>query len=172
MSNYSKLIIFVLVLLIVSAAIVFIESSMDNINDSMPGISDNIVQGDKDYNEAVDLVNDKYFSSARDKANSAEQHYNQSLNELSKIKNNFTTDIDDVHKDYINKAYGEVELKLKAVERLKDAIDCFEVEENSTGTSYASEANDYIYEALGYQKSRDSLIKDNPNLFKENSIFN
>lgn len=175
MSNYSKvikLIIFISVLVAFSVAIIYMESSMDNINDVMPEISKYIVQGDRDYNDAVDLVNEKYFYDGADKLNSAEHNYNMSLNLLSKVKNNFTVDIDDVHKQYIDLVYAEVEMKLKAVESFKIAIEYFQIEENATGTSYAGEANEYIYEAVQYQNSRDKLVKDNPNLFKGNFIFN
>ena len=59
MSSYIKLIIFIVVLLLISVAIVFIDSSMDNINQSMPEISKGIVQGDEDYNESVELLNSR-----------------------------------------------------------------------------------------------------------------
>ncbi len=174
MSKYSKvikLIIFIIVLLSLSAAIVYMDSSTDNMNSVMPEISENIVQGDKEYNEAVDLVNEKYFYDGAEKLNSAEEHYKKSLDLLSKIKNNVTVDVDGVHVQYINLVYSEVEMKLKAVNSFKTAIEYFKIEENATGTSYAGEANEYIYEATNYQNSRDSLVKDNPNLFKENYIF-
>ena len=174
MSKYSKvikLIIFIIVLVSLSAAIVYMESSMDNMNRIMPEISDNIVQGDKEYNEAVDLVNEKYFYDGAEKLNSAEGHYKKSLDLLSKIKNNVTVDVDDVHVQYINLVYAEVEMKLKAVNSFKTAIEYFKIEENATGTSYAGEANEYIYEAIGFQNSRDALVKNNSNLFKENYIF-
>lgn len=84
-SSYSKLIIFILVLLFISAAIFFIDSSMDSINRTMPGVSDSIVNGDKEYNEAVQLVNDKSFDEAKTKAVSAENNYNSSLIRLNGI---------------------------------------------------------------------------------------
>lgn len=171
MSNYSKLIIFILVLVLISVAIVFIDSSVDSINKSMPDISNDIVQADKEYNEAVDLTNERNFEAAMDKAISAENKYNKSLEELSKIRSNFSGDIDDVHKEYINTVCTELELKLKAVEKLKDAIECFEVNQNATGTSYASEANDYIYEASQYQNTSYLIVEENPDLFKSNFIF-
>ena len=36
---------------------------------------------------------------------------------------------------------------------------------------YASEANDLIYEATKYQDQRDTIVKENPKLFKKNSLF-
>ena len=53
MSSYSKLIIFVLALLIISAAVIFIDSSVDNINKTMPEISDSIVNGDNEDRKSV-----------------------------------------------------------------------------------------------------------------------
>lgn len=171
MSNYTKVIIFILILILISAVIVFIDSSIDNMNKTMPDISDGIVNGDNDYNEAVDLVNNKNFAESMNKADSAEDNYNKSLDKLKLIKNNFSSDVSDVHKSYINTVIDEVELKIKAVGKLKDSIECFESNYNYTGTNYASEANDYIYNALQYQNERNSLVKDNPNLFKQNFII-
>ena len=171
MSSYSKLIIFVAVLLIISAAVVLIDSSVDSINKTMPDISDSIVNGDNDYNEAVILVNSRSFDESRNKAISAGNNYNDSLDKLKDIKNNFSSDVNDVQDEYIDTVIRELELKLQAVDKLKESIDCFEVNSNYTGTNYASEANDLIYEATKYQDQRDTLVKENPKLFKRNSLF-
>ncbi len=167
MSSYSKLIIFILVLLFLSAAIFFIDSSMDSINKTMPSISDSIVDGDNDYNEAVQLVNDKSFYEAKNKAISAGDNYNNSLNKLDDIRNNYSSDINEVQKDYIDTVIMELELKINAVDNLKEAIGCFELNSNYTGTSYASQANDLIYNAVEYQQQRDEIVKNNSDLFKQ-----
>ena len=171
MSSYSKLIIFVAVLLIISAAVVLIDSSVDSINKTMPDISDSIVNGDNDYNEAVILVNSRSCDESMNKAISAGNNYNDSLDKLKDIKNNFSSDVNDVQDEYIDTVIRELELKLQAVDKLKESIDCFEVNSNYTGTNYASEANDLIYEATKYQDQRDTLVKENPKLFKRNSLF-
>lgn len=171
MSSYSKLIIFVAVLLVISAAIVLIDSSVDSINKTMPDISSSIVEGDADYNEAVQLVNDKYYSDSMDKAISAGNNFNDSLKKLKDIKNEYSSDINDVQNEYIDTVIKELELKIQAVDKLKESIECFEVYSNYTGTNYASEANDLIYEATKYQDQRDTIVKENPDLFKQNFII-
>ncbi len=171
MSNYTKVIIFILILIIISAAIVFIDSSVDNMNKAMPEISDGVVKGDSDYNDAVNLVNNKSYDESMNKAISAGNNYNVSLYKLNNLKDNFTSDIDDVHKDYINAAINELNMKLKAVDKLKEAIDCFKVNRNYTGTNYAYEANDLINDSLKYRDVRDSLVSENPNLFKDNFVI-
>ena len=165
MSKYSKLIVIILVLVLISAAIVLIDSSVDNINKSMPEISDDIVKGDSEYNEAVDLVNDKYFQDSMEKAISAENNYNRSLNKLLDIQDKYSADVNNVQKEYISTVIQELELKIQAIGKLKDSIECFEVNSNYTGTNYASEANNLIYEATQYQNQRDAMVSDNPKLF-------
>lgn len=166
MSSYSKLIIFIVFLLIISAAIIFIDSSMDNINKTMPEISNSIVSADAEYNEAVELVNYKSFYDGMDKAKSAGDNYNDSLKKLKDIKDRFSTDINDVQNEYIDTVIKELELKIQAVDKLKLAIECFEVESNDTGTDYTYEANELMYEAVEYQNARDTIVKDNPKVFK------
>ena len=167
MSNYIKLIIFVVILILVSAAVIFIDSSTDTMNKSMQDISNGIVEGDREYNEAVELVNNKDFYDGMDKVVSAGNNYNRSLLKLQDIQNNFTSDVNSVHKDYINTVVTEVQLKLQAVDLFIQAIECFEVNANYTGTNYASEANDMIYQAKEYQGQRDLIVSENPELFKQ-----
>lgn len=138
---------------------------MDNINKAMPEISDCIVNGDKDYNESVELVNNKNYKESMAKAVSAGDNYNNSLKKLNEIRDKFDKDLNDVHKDYIDTTINELELKLKAVDELKLSIEYFESYYNYTGTTHASQANDIIYDALKYQNDRDQIVQDNPKLF-------
>ena len=105
------------------------------------------------------------------KAVSAGKNYNTSLNKLHILQNNFSSDVNQVHKNYINNVILEIELKIKAVDKLKDAIGSFEVNYNSTGSGYAVEANDFMNESMKYKNVRDSLVSDNPKLFKQNFII-
>ena len=116
-------------------------------------------------------MNSRSFDESRNKAISAGNNYNDSLDKLNDIKNNFSSDVNDIQDEYIDTVIRELELKLQAVDKLKESIDCFEVNSNYTGTNYASEANDLIYEATKYQDQRDTLVKENPKLFKGNSLF-
>ena len=166
MSSYSKLIIFIVALLILSAAILFIESSTDNMNKAMPEINDGIVSGDSEYNEAVELVNNKDFYEAMVKAESAGNNYNKSMNKLLELQSNFTSDVNGVHQEYITTLINELQYNLKAVDLLKDAIECFEVNSNYTGSNYGFEANDAMNQAVAFQNQRDEIVKDNPKLFK------
>lgn len=165
MSSYIKLIIFIVVLLLISAAIVFIDSSMDNINESMPSISDSIVQGDKDYNESVELLNSRYFDKASEKAKSAGDNYNDSLDKLENIRNRFDKDLNDVHKDYIDTTINELEFKLKAVDELKESIYYLENYYNYTGSTHGTQANELMNDAVKYQDERNSIVSENPELF-------
>ncbi|WP_405305257.1 hypothetical protein [Methanobrevibacter sp.] len=140
-------------------------------NKLMPEISDGIVNGDNDYNDAVNLVNDKNYQESMNKAISAGNYYNESLSKLYILKDNFTSDVNSVHKEYIDDAISELELKLLAVDKLKDAIDSFKINYNYTGTNYGYEANDYMDQAVLYRDARDSLLVNNPDLFKQNFII-
>lgn len=165
MSSYTKLIIFIAVLILISLAILTIDSSMDNINKTMPEISDSIVQADKDYNESVDLLNNKNYDESMVKAESAGDNYNNSLKKLSEIRDKFKKDLNEVHKDYIDTTIMELQLKLNAVDELKESIYYLRNYYNYTGSSHASQANDIIYDAVKYQNERNSIVQDNPGLF-------
>ena len=131
----------------------------------MPKISDGIVQGDKDYNESVDLLNTKYFEQSREKAISAGDNYNDSLHSLEDIRDKYGKDLNEVHKDYIDTTINELELKLKAVDNLKDSIYYLEMYDNYTGSAYGSDANEIMYDALNYQNERNGIVQNNSELF-------
>ena len=135
-------------------------------NQAMPDISSSIVAGDSDYNRAVDLLNDKSYNEAKNKAISAENNFNQSMIQLLDIKDNFTSDTNDVHKNYINTVIKELELKINATENLLESIDYYRNYQNSTGNDYSSHANELMNEALDFQNVRNNLVRENPNLFK------
>ena len=132
----------------------------------MPDVSSSINDADSDYNSAVDLLNNKNYSEAKNRAISADNNYNQSISLLSGIKDNFTSDTNDVHKNYINTVLKELELKSNATHYLIISIDYYKNHQNSTGNEYSSQANDYMNNALEFQNARNKLVKDNPNYFK------
>ncbi|WP_407378641.1 hypothetical protein [Methanobrevibacter sp.] len=132
----------------------------------MPDISESITAGDSDYNEAVDLLNDKNYDESRNKAISASNNFNKSFSQLSSIKDNFTSGDDEVYKSYVNTLLEELKLKMNATDYLLESIDYYRNYENSTGNSYSYEANELMNDALEFQKVRNDLVKDNPNLFK------
>ena len=165
MFRYIKLIIFIVVLLFISVSVVYLDSSMDNINESMPEVSDSIVQGDKDYNESVELLNTKYFEQSREKAISSGDNYNDSLHSLQSIKDKYYKDLNQVHRDYIDTTINELELKLQAVDNLKEAIDYLESYDNYTGSAYGSDANEIMYDAVNYQNERNEIVQNNTELF-------
>ena len=131
----------------------------------MPKISDSIVQGDKDYNESVELLNSQNFDESREKAISAGDNYNNSLHGLQNIKDKYKKDLKEVHKDYIDTTIKELELKLKAVDNLKDSIYYLEMYENYTGSAYGTDANEIMYDALKYQNERNEIVQNNSGLF-------
>ena len=166
MSSYIKLFIFVLVLVSISIAVLIIDSSIENVNAEMPDISDSIAEGDKNYNESVELLNNRSFTDAKTKADDAEHNYNRSLNKMEYIRNKFDKDLNNVHKEYIDTLINELTLKIIAVGQLKQSIEYLESNNNYTGSNYGFEANNVMSDAIKYQNKSYSIVKNNPKLFK------
>ena len=141
------------------------DSSMDNINKSMPKISNKIVQGDKDYNESVELLNERYFDEANQKAESADENYNKSLEKLLKIRDKYEPDLNKVHIKYLDKIIDELKLKLKAVGELNQSIYYLRNYYNYTGSSHGTQANELMAKAVQYQNDRNDIVQKNPKLF-------
>lgn len=166
MSQYSKVIIFIVILIVFSGAVIYLHNTESSMNQSMPDISSSIVAGDSDYNSAVDLLNGKNYNEAKNKVISAKNNFNQSMIQLLSIKNNITSDTNDVHKNYINTVIKELELKINATKYLLESIDYYEKNQNSSGNEHSSHANQLMRESIDFQNVRNNLVKENPNLFK------
>ena len=131
----------------------------------MPAISDGIVQGDKDYNESVELLNERSFDEANQKAISAGDNYNNSLKKLEKIRDKYNKDLHEVHNDYFDTTIDDLNLILKAVDELKEAIYYLRMYYNYTGSTHGTEANDIMQDAVNYQNERNEIVLENPKLF-------
>ena len=166
MSDYKRVSLFIFLLVVLSIAIVCIVFSLNPLENSMLNVGNGIANGDKDYNDAVNLINNKSYDEALNKALSASDNYNKTLIELSDIQNNRSENFNNIYKEYISTTINEVELKSDAASDLSHAIYYFKNNNNSTGSSYGSEANDLMDEAIEYQNARNTLVEDNPNLFR------
>ncbi len=67
MSDYKRALVFIFLLVIIAIAIVYVGFSMNSLDNSMAEISDNISNGDKEYNDAVNLINNKNYDEALEK---------------------------------------------------------------------------------------------------------
>jgi hypothetical protein len=164
-SDYKKSLIFIFLLVIIALAIVYVGFSMDSLDNSMAEISNNIADGDKEYNEAVNLINNKNYDAASEKALFASDDYNKTLRDLSDIQNN-SDNFKEIHKKYINTTITEIELKQDAASNLVNAINYLKNNDNTTGSSYGSQANSLMDKAIIYQDARNALVNNNPDLFK------
>ena len=165
MSDYKRALIFIFLLVIIAIAIVYVGFSMNSLDNSMAEISDNIANGDKEYNDAVNLINNKNYDDALEKALYASDNFNKSSRDLLVIQNS-SDNFKEVHKEYIVTIIDEVELKQDAASNLVHAIYYFKNNDNSTGSSYGNKANSLMDEAIQYQDARNKLVNDNPNLFR------
>lgn len=166
MSKYTGVIIFIFILIVFSATVIYLYSSESSINAVMPDISDSVTSGDSDYNQAVDLLNGKNYDEAKNKAISAKNNFNQSITKLESIRDNLTSADNDVHKNYFNTVLSELELKMDATDNLLEAIGYYKNFQNNTGNSYSYQANERMNEAMEFQNVRNNLVRDNPDLFK------
>ena len=165
MSNYNKSLIFIFLLVIIAIAIVYIGFSINSLDNSMAKISDNIANGDREYNEAVNLINNGKYDDALEKALLASDDYNKSISDLLNVQNN-SDNFKEIHKEYINTIINETQLKQDSASNLVHMIYYLKNNDNATGNSYGSQANSLMDEAIKYQDARNALVNNNPDLFR------
>lgn len=142
-----------------------INSPLDNINIIMPKLSQNIVDGDSNYNEAVIYTNNKNYDAADQKIKKSIASFNEGQNKLLSIDN--TNELNDtIYIQYLNLIKEEISLKQNATADLQLAIKYFEAGDNETGNQYVTKANSLMTNGVFVQNQRQNLVINNPDKFK------
>ncbi|MDR2967747.1 MAG: hypothetical protein LBU74_07345 [Methanobacteriaceae archaeon] len=160
----NKKIIIAIVLFLTVAISGCINSPLDNINLLMPKISQNIVDGDSYYNEAVNYVNSHNYNVADEKIKKAVTNFNEGQNKLLSIDN-----VDELNNalyiQYINLIKEEIALKQNATMNLQLAIQYFKSGNNETANEYVTKANSFMMQGVIVQNQRQNLVINNPDKF-------
>ncbi|MDR0900343.1 MAG: hypothetical protein LBM26_01680 [Methanobrevibacter sp.] len=161
-----KKIIIILVILATVSISGCINSPLDNINEIIPNLSQHIVNGDNNYNEAVKAVNNLDYAIADEKAKTAKSEFNEAQNNLLEI-NKYTDNINEtLYLQYIQLLKEEINLKQNATKNLQLATEYFESGSISSANSYVDIANSLMDQGITIQKEREQIIKDNPGKFQ------
>jgi cellobiose-specific phosphotransferase system component IIA len=161
-----KKIIIVIVSLVAIAISGCINSPIDNINLIIPKLSQNIVDGDINYNEAVKYVNARNYDAADQKVKESTMNFNEGQNKLLSI-DNLNELNNTIHIQYINLISEELSLKQNATINLQLAIQYFKSGDNKTANEHVTKANSLMTQGVSFQNQRQSLVVNNPNIFKE-----
>ncbi|WP_409199639.1 hypothetical protein [Methanobrevibacter sp. DSM 116169] len=148
-----------------------INTPLDNINELMPDISNNVVDGDKYYNESVTALNSKNYAETETKANLALERFKSAKNDILEANKYYEGVNETLFIEYINILEDEVDLKINATSNLILASQKYEQGEISEGNKYSSLANSKMDSAIEFQNQRIAIVDENPELFKEFFYF-
>jgi len=141
-----------------------INSSLDNINIIMPKLSQNIVDGDSNYNEAVNYVNNNNYDAADQKIKKSISNFNEGQDKLLSI-NNINELNDTIYIQYFDLIKEELSLKQNAAANLQLANEYFK-SGDKTANEYVTKANSLMTQGVFVQNQRQSLVVNNPDKFK------
>ncbi|MCL2116685.1 MAG: hypothetical protein FWH29_10755 [Methanobrevibacter sp.] len=160
-----KKIIIATVLFVTIAISGCITSSIENIDLTMSEISQNIVDGDRNYNEAVKYVNSRNYDAADEKIKNAITSFNEGQNKFLSIDN--VNEINEtIYTQYINLIKEEISLKQNATINLQLAIQYYKSGNNETANGYVTKANSFMTQGVVIQNQRHNLAVNNPDKFK------
>lgn len=163
--NMNKKIIIVIVLFATVAISGCISSSIDNINTIMPKLSQNIVDGDTNYNEAVYYANNNNYDVADQKIKKSIANFNEGQNKLISI--DYMNEVNDtIYVQYFNLIKEELSFKQNSTANLQLAIEYFKSGDNETANGYVTKANSLMTQGVFLQNQRQNLVVNNPNKFK------
>jgi len=161
----NKKIIIICVIMATIAVSGCIKGPMDNINDIIPKLTENIRNGNLNFNEAVNYTNNKNYVIADEKAQTALNYFTEAQNNLLEIKNYYSDINDTTYIKYIDLLREEVHLKENATSQLQIAIQNYKNGNDGTGNSYVAAANNVMKQGVVIQNQREQLVLDNPDKF-------
>ena len=143
-----------------------IKGPVDNINDIIPKLSENIRNGNLNFNDAVNYTNNKNYVIADEKGQTALNYFTEAQNNLLDIKRYYENINDTVYTQYVDLLREEISLKENATSQLRIAIQNFKNNNPSSGNSYVARANNIMKQGIVIQNQREQLVLDNPDKFK------
>lgn len=166
----SKLVFFIVIVgtIFVSGCV---STSLDNINSLMPDINSQIENGNIYYNESVVALNNKNYSEADTKANLAIKEYTKAKENVLETNKYFEGVNQTIYIEYLDLVKNEINLKNNASSNILQASKYYKENNIPQGNSYSEIANSKMNEALDIQNERNTLVKENPDLFKEFFYF-
>ncbi|MDR3222307.1 MAG: hypothetical protein LBT66_01035 [Methanobrevibacter sp.] len=151
-------IIIISVLVLVIAISGCVNSDMEGINQIIPKLNDNIKNGDLNFNLAVDGLNSYNRETAKIKVRLAIENFNNAKINIGDIQRAYKNLNNTNYIDYIDLISNELESKINASLSLQSAA-------QTQYNNYIDSANAYMKTGVYYQHRRDSLVRNNPNLF-------
>ena len=158
----------ILILIVLFATVAIsgcINSSIDNINIIMPKLSQSIVDGDSNYNDAVNYVNKKNYDAADQEVKKSIESFNEGENKLLSM-DNINELNDTIYIQYFNLIKEELSLKQNATMNLQLAIQYFKSGDNKAANEYVTKANSLMTQGVSIQNQRQNLVVNNPDKFE------
>ena len=165
LDNMNKKIVIIIVLFVTVAVSGCINSPIDNINTVIAKLSQNIVGGDSNYNEAVNYVNSHNYYVADQKVKISLESFTEGQNRILSI--DYVNELNDtVYIEYLNLIKEELSFKRNATVNLQLAIQYFKSGDNKTANGYVTKANSLMIQGVSVQKQRQNLVINNPDKFQ------
>ncbi|KZX10567.1 hypothetical protein [Methanobrevibacter curvatus] len=149
--------------LMVSGCISLSSITMNNL---LPDLSNNIIEGDKSFNNAVELTNSKNYELADEEISTAVSYFINAQNTLKSLNKEVKNSNDSTYKKYIEIIQEEVNLKKESADSLETAIKFYIAKDNKEGNTYVKNANNLMNKAIKLQKERELIVKNNLSKFK------
>ncbi|MGL6298314.1 MAG: hypothetical protein ACRC1M_04015 [Methanobacteriaceae archaeon] len=142
-----------------------INSEIGNLNKIINDLSNDIVNGDTNYNNAVNSLNSKDYTNAESSIFNASTSYTNSFNKVSEAIKDAEGLNNTLYLNYLNIVKEEIQLKLNATNQLQLAVQSYKNGAAESGNTYSDKASAAMTQALIKQKERAEIAKNNPDKF-------
>lgn len=153
-------------LLLISMACGCIQSEISKIEELTPQINDHLKKGDGYYNQSAEDLNAFNENDSVEKSELASSEYNSARSLTSEALSYAQSSQETIYIQYLQLAISEIDAKLNATSELRTAGQLFRIGDNETANTNLDSANNLMQTAKEFEKQREELVKQNPDLFK------
>lgn len=142
-----------------------INSEIGNLNKIINDLNKDIVNGDANYNKAINSLNSKDYVNAESSIFNASTSYTNAFNKVSESIKDAEGLNNTLYLNYLNIVKEEIQLKLNATNQLQLAVQSYKSGEADSGNTYSDKAIIAMTQAIIKQKERSKIAKNNPDKF-------
>lgn len=165
MDTMKKKIIIMIILLSIVSISGCINSTINNINQMIPQLTNVIIEGNNNFNLAADYTNNNDYNNADEKIEIAIEKFNEGEYKFLEINQQLNNVNDTIYIEYLNLIKEEISLKKDAASNLQLAIQFFKSGDNETANNYVSTANSLMDQGVNIQNQRAKIVKNHPDKF-------
>ncbi|PWL08619.1 hypothetical protein [Methanosphaera cuniculi] len=153
------------IIIVLAIIALFYINSINKADAEIPLINYNLQQGNKNYNEITDNINQQKYQEASDKINNTMTYYENARYSTQKALNKTIKENDSILTEYFKHTTEEIDLKIQSLEEIQKGIGDVNSNNLQSSKEHFKKSNQLIQNTSQYTIERNNLEKQHLDKF-------